>query len=129
MTRPIWLTPEIMLEVHSEQIAEHGGTDGIRDEGLFESAMSRPLNAFAYGDDDLINLAALYAAGIIKNHPFLDGNKRTGFVASELFLTLNGVALPASDDEVLAAVLSLASGEWDDKDYANWLRENTEAAA
>lgn len=118
-----------MLEVHSDQIAEHGGTDGIRDEGLLDSAMSRPLNAFAYGEDDLITLAALYAAGIVKNHPFLDGNKRTGFVASEVFLDLNGIDLMATDDEVLAAVLSLASGEWDDKDYANWLRENTVASA
>jgi death-on-curing protein len=129
MSRPFWLNVGFILEVHSDQIAEHGGIDGIRDDGLLESAMFRPLNAFEYGEESILSLAALYAAGIIKNHPFLDGNKRTGFVASEVFLDINGFNMTATDEEALAAVLSLASGEWDDKDYANWLRDNTEAFA
>ena len=124
MTRPVWIPKSLILEIHTEQIAEHGGTDGIRDDGLLESALARPLNAYAYGVEDIIALAALYGAGITKNHPFLDGNKRTGFVATELFLASNGYALTASDEEVLAAVLSLASGEWDEDAYADWLREN-----
>lgn len=124
MTRPIWIPKSLILEIHTEQIAEHGGTDGIRDDGLLESALARPLNAYAYGVEDIIALAALYGAGITKNHPFLDGNKRTGFVATELVLASNGYALTASDEEVLAAVLSLASGEWDEDVYADWLREN-----
>ena len=122
MTQPKWLPLNFILEIHSAQIAEHGGADGIRDEGLLESALSRPLNAFNYGVDDLCELAALYGCGIIQNHPFLDGNKRTGLVALELFLELNGLRLMASDEETLATILAVASGEWSAPELTTWLR-------
>ena len=93
--------------------------------GLLESALARPLNAFAYGVEDIFDLAALYAAGVVKNHPFVDGNKRTGFILSELFLNANGWSLYATDEDVIACVLLLAGGEWDEQQYAVWLRENS----
>jgi death-on-curing protein len=124
MTRPNWLPEWLVYEVHDDQIAEHGGAPGVRDAGLLESALARPLNAFAYGAEDVFDLAALYAAGIIKNHPFIDGNKRTGFILSELFLNANGWSLDATDDDVIACVILLAGGEWDERNYAAWLREN-----
>lgn len=125
MTRPNWLPEWLVYEVHDDQIAEHGGAPAVRDAGLLESALARPLNAFAYGVEDIFDLAALYAAGIVKNHPFIDGNKRTGFILSELFLNANGWWLDASDDDVIASVLLLAGGEWNDLNYAAWVRENS----
>lgn len=125
MTRPNWLPEWLVYEVDDDQIAEHGGAPGVRDAGLLESALARPLNAFAYGVEDIFDLAALYAAGIVKNHPFIDGNKRTGFILSELFLNANGWWLDATDDDVIASVLLLAGGEWNDLNYAAWLRENS----
>jgi death-on-curing protein len=115
----------LVYEVHDDQIAEHGGASVVRDAGLLESALARPLNAFAYGVEDIFDLAALYAAGIVKNPPFIDGNKRTGFILSELFLNANGWSLDATDDDVIASVLLRASGEWNDQNYAAWLRENS----
>ncbi len=126
MTRPVWLPEWLVYEMHEAQIDEHGGAAGVRDAGLLESALARPLNAFAYGVEDLCELASLYATGIVKNHPFVDGNKRTGFVLSELFLNANGWELTASDEEVIASVLMLASSEWDDRDYAGWLKEKAQ---
>ena len=123
MTTPIWIPLEFVLEIHSKQILEHGGGDGVRDLALLESGLARPENAFAYGVGDLSSLAALYGTGIIQNHPFIDGNKRTGLVVLELFLELNGWRSSASDEETLAAILSVASGEWNDEALANWLRE------
>jgi death-on-curing protein len=125
MTRPKWLPEWLVYEVHNDQIAEHGGASGVRDAGLLESALARPLNAFAYGVEDIFDLAALYAAGAVKNHPFVDGNKRTGFILSELFLNANGWSLDATDDDVIACVLLLAGGELDEQNYAVWLRENS----
>ncbi|MBB35474.1 MAG: type II toxin-antitoxin system death-on-curing family toxin [Hirschia sp.] len=122
---PRWLTEDLLLRVHDRQMADHGGQTGIRDMGLFQSALARPLNAWSYGETDLCILASLYGAGIIKNHPFLDGNKRTGLVAAELFLTINGVKLIAPDAEILAVILALAGGDIDDKIFAEWLREFT----
>lgn len=124
MTQPNWIPLETVLEIHSAQILEHGGQDGIRDAGLLESALARPLNAFSYGEKKICDLAALYGAGIIKNHSFLDGNKRTGLVVLELFLELNGLRSEASDEETLAAILSVASGEWDNIALAEWLRQH-----
>ncbi len=124
MTQPNWLPLNFILEIHSAQIAEHGGADGIRDEGLLESALSRPLNAFNYGVDDLCELAALYGCGIIQNHPFIDGNKRTGLVALELFLEINDLRLMAPDEDTLATILSVASGDWALPELTDWLREN-----
>jgi len=115
-----------MLAVHERQLAEHGGPEGVRDMGLLESALARPQNAYAYGETDLSALAAKYAAGIIQNHPFVDGNKRTGYLAAELFLALNGHHLMASDEECLASTLLLAAGELSEDEYAAWLRENSE---
>ena len=123
---PRWLTEDLLLRVHDRQMADHGGQTGIRDMGLYQSALARPLNAWSYGETDLCILASLYGAGIIKNHPFLDGNKRTGLVAAELFLTINGVKLIAPDAEILAVILALAGGDIDDKDFAEWLREFTQ---
>ena len=126
MTRPVWLPPSLLLDVHERQLEVHGGASGLRDEGLFESALNRPLNAYAYGVEDLCELAALYAAGLVKNHPFVDGNKRTAAVAAELFLVVNGLRLTASDEELVGAILSLASSKADESDFATWLRESTE---
>jgi death-on-curing protein len=129
MTRPTWLPEWLVYEVHEDQIAEHGGAAGVRDAGLLDSALARPLNAFAYGVEDIFDLAALYAAGVVKNHPFVDGNKRTGFILSELFLNANGWSLDAADDDVIASVLLFAGGEWDEQNYAAWLRENASRTA
>lgn len=124
MTEPRWLPRTFILEIHSTQIAEHGGADGVRDAGLLESALARPVNAYGYGVEDICELAALYCAGIIQNHPFVDGNKRTGLVALELFLELNGFRLIASDEETLASILAVASGEWDESALAPWIRSS-----
>src|SRR3990172_9535685 len=108
-------------------IAEHGGSHGVRDTGLLESALSRPVNLFSYGDPDLPALAAAYAAGIIKNHPFIDGNKRTGFAAAATFLDRNGLELTASEAEATRMTLDLASGSVAEEEYGAWLRENSRA--
>ncbi len=125
MTRPKRLPEWLVYEVHDNQIAEHGGASGVRDAGLIESALARPLNAFACGVEDIFDLAALHAAGVVKNNPFVDGNKRTAFILSELFLKANGWSLDATDDDVIACVLLLAGGEWGEQNYAVWLRENS----
>jgi death-on-curing protein len=126
MTAPVWIPPEVVLAIHDEQIAEHGGLAGVRDATLLDSALARPQNAFAYGEKDLCLLAALYAAGIVRNHPFADGNKRTAFVACELFLTVNGLLLEAGDDACIEQTVALAAGEIDEHAYALWLRDNVE---
>ena len=126
MTAPVWIPPEVVLAIHDEQIAEHGGLAGVRDATLLDSALARPQNAFAYGEKDLCLLAALYAAGIVRNHPFADGNKRTAFVACELFLTVNGLLLEAGDDACSEQTVALAAGEIDAHAYALWLRDNVE---
>ncbi len=114
-----------MLAVHETQLAEHGGGTGIRDAGLLASALARPRNAAAYGAADVPALAALYALGIIKNHPFIDGNKRVGTVLLETFLQLNGYRLGASDAELLATIMALAAGELDDEAFTLWVRERS----
>jgi death on curing protein len=125
MKEPRWLPKDLILAVHNRQLAEHGGGAGVRDEGLLESALARPQNLFAYGESDVAALAGAYAFGIAKNHPFVDGNKRTAFVACELFLATNGYDLVASDEECLAMMLSLAASEIGEAEFAAWLRENT----
>ncbi len=115
----------VALAIHEAQLAEHGGIAGVRDEGLFSSAMARPQNLAAYGDrPDVADLAAAYAFGLARNHPFLDGNKRTAFVVMELFLTLNGHTLDAEDAECISTMESLAAGELPEKEYAAWLRSH-----
>jgi death on curing protein len=119
----IWVTPDVALAVHAEQIAEHGGSEGVRDAGLVESALARPQNLVAYTDPDAAELAAAYAFGIARNHPFVDGNKRTAAVISETFLMLNGYTLIASDAELVVAFLALAAGELSEAELAAWFRE------
>ena len=126
MTEPVWLPKSLVLAVHDRQLAEHGGARGVRDEGLLESALARPENQRAYGEKDVATLAAAYAFGIARNHPFIDGNKRTAFVACELFLVANGVELVASDEECLAMMLALAASEIDDAEFAAWLRDRVQ---
>lgn len=120
-----FLDRAIILAVHEEQLAQHGGGIGLRDEGLLESALARAENLAAYNPDaDAAALAAAYAFGIAKNHPFIDGNKRTAFVAMELFLMDNGYALTASDEEALMTMLRLAAGAMGEEEYAGWIRSN-----
>jgi death-on-curing protein len=111
--------------MHDEQIAEHGGSPGLRDSGLLSSALARPQHKAVYGTPSVFDLAAAYAAGIILNHPFVDGNKRTGFLAAYVFLDLNGWLLVAPEAEAVSAVLALALREIDEHNFSNWLKENT----
>ena len=125
MTEPEWLSKDLMLAVHDEQLAEHGGGIGVRDAGLLESALERPRNRFAYDPAvDLPTLAAAYAFGLARNHPFVDGNKRTAFVAAEVFLELNGMTVTASDEACVLTMVRLAAGEMEEPAYAEWLRAN-----
>jgi death on curing protein len=125
MIEPEWLTKALNLAVHDEQLAEHGGGIGVRHSGLLESALARPQNRLAYDSRaDLPALAAAYAFGLARNHPFVDGNKRTAFVAAELFLDLNGMALAASDEDCVLTMLRLAAGEIEEVAFAAWLRAN-----
>jgi death on curing protein len=123
---PRWLPKDLILTVHNRQLAEHGGAAGVRDEGLLESALARPLNLFAYGESDAAALAGAYAFGIARNHPFVDGNKRTALVACELFLAANGYDVTAPDEECLAMMLGLAASEIGESEFATWLRENVQ---
>ena len=120
----IWVTVEVAITAHAEQLAEHGGGDGVRDPGLLESAMARPQNLAQYGEPDIAELAASYAFGIARNHPFVDGNKRTAAVFSETFLALNGGTLQASDAELVVAFVALAAGELSEDELTIWFREH-----
>jgi death-on-curing protein len=117
-----WLDAEVLLAVHEEQLAEHGGAPGTRDAGLFESALARPRHLAVYGTPDVAELAAAYGYGIARNHPFIDGNKRTAFVAVELFLALNGHELAAPDADCVITMLRVAAGDIDEADFAGWVR-------
>lgn len=123
MTEWIWVETEAAVAAHQEQLAEWGGPDGIRDEGAFESAMARPRNLAVYGEPDAAALAASYAYGLARNHPFVDGNKRTAAVVSEGFLNLNGYVLKANDAEVAVTFQALAAGEISEDELAAWFRE------
>ena len=125
-----WLGKTLVLAIHARQIAEHGGTAELRDEGLLESALARAQQLHAYGDPapDLADLAAALAHGIARNHPFVDGNKRTAHVAYRTFLLLNGAELVANDEEKYIAMLSLAEGTLAERDFAAWLRERVQLA-
>ena len=121
----IWLSRQIVLAVHDEQLGEHGGASGIRDEGLLESALARPLNLAGYGEPDVVELAATYAIAIARNHPFVDGNKRTAYVAMVLFLSLNGLAFrPADQAAAVITMLNMAAGDISDEDFTLWVRAN-----
>lgn len=124
--RPIWIEERDVLAIHDRLLAAHGGRPGLRDEGLLQSALARPLQYRAYADQsNVIEMAALYTAGILRNHPFVDGNKRTGFVTGVLFLELNGFSFMASEEDATQAVLGLAGGTLDEAAYTAWLRANS----
>lgn len=125
MIEPVWIDLHVVLAIHDEQLAEHGGQPGVRDPGLLESALGRPRNQFAYGDTSITRLAASYAFGISRNHPFLDGNKRTSLVVAELFLELNGYTLTASDAHCVTTFLQLAAGELSEDQLADWIAVNS----
>ena len=127
MKEPIWLNREDCLAIHELMLAQHGGLAGVRDEGLLESALSKPQHLFARASPTLAQMAASYAAGIILNHPFLDGNKRTGFMLAATFLELNGLELSATEESVIAMTLALASGKLKQAAYAEWLGKNSGA--
>jgi death on curing protein len=126
MSEPVWLENELVLAIHERQLVEHGGAEGLRDEALLQSALGRPLNHFAYESSDVVEIAAKYTAGIVKNHPFVDGNKRTGFVVGVLFLELNGNRFTASEEAAAQAVLELAAGTMDERGFCEFLRANAD---
>lgn len=123
MTAWRWLDRAVILAIHDMQLAEHGGGAGVRDSGLLDSAMARPKNLTAYGNPDAAALAAAYGYGIARNHAFIDGNKRTAFVATELFLRLNGWQLSATDADCVLTMLSVAAGDMNEEALADWLRQ------
>ena len=125
MNQWTWIEESVVWAVHEAQLAEHGGSAGVRDPGLLASALARPLNQVAYGEPDAATLAAAYAFGIARNHPFIDGNKRTAFVCAELFLALNGYQLQAEDANCVSTMLALAAGEISEAEFAAWLRTNS----
>jgi len=122
MNEPIWIEAADCHVLHATMLERFGGADGVREEGLLRAALDRPRNVFVYGEPDGFNLEAVYGARIVKNHPFLDGNKRTGFVAAALFLELNGLGFQAPEEEVVERALALAAGEIDEAAYAAWLK-------
>jgi death on curing protein len=125
MKKPVWIDERDALVLHNRLLELHGGAGGLRDGGLLQSALARPQQQYSYAEAaDIIDMAAAYTAGILRNHPFLDGNKRTGFVVGILFLELNGYRFVASEEDAAQAVLQLAAGTIDDADYSSFLRGN-----
>lgn len=122
-----WIDKRALLMLHDESLVDHGGAPGLRDEGLLDSALARPLNLLAYGDPDFADLAAAYGVGLAKNHPFVDGNKRAAFLSAGLFLMLNGYRLAAGQAEATVAMLDVAAGELDEAAFASWIRANSKA--
>lgn len=123
-----WIDRDVLLMLHDESLAEHGGGVGIRDEGLLDSALSKPLNNVAYGAPDIAELAAAYGFGLAKNHPFVDGNKRAAFLAVGLFLYLNGYRLTATQADATRAILALAGSEINESQFAQWIRDHMREA-
>ena len=128
MSEPVWVEREDCLAMHEKLLERFGGLKGIRDEGLLESALNKPRHLFSYGKPTVFEMAASYAVGIVKNHPFLDGNKRTGFVAAALFIEANGYLFQATEEEAVLETLALAAGETTEADYAAWLAKNSVSA-
>ena len=126
----VWLEKALVLAIHDRQVAEHGGSAGVRDDGLLESALARPQQLHAYGDPspDLADLAAALAYGLARNHPFVDGNKRTAAVCCEAFIEVNGTTLEAEDFDLFQQYLALAEGKLSERDFAGWLRERLRSA-
>lgn len=129
MKAPTWLGKGFVLVLHEELLADFGGSAGVRDEGMLESALARPLNLFEYERPSLFDLAAAYAFGIVGNHPFIDGNKRTGFMAAYVFLGRNGWQLTASEADATAATLALAAKQMTEGEFGTWLKENCRKSA
>ena len=123
-----WILKSVVVAFHDMQLMQHGGALGLRDEGLLDSALSRPENLAAYGEPDAFDLAASYACGITKNHPFTDGNKRVAFITAVVFLEVNGFTFRASEVDVVLNVLALAAGEMPEQDFAAWLRAHSKPA-
>ncbi|MFM7182426.1 MAG: type II toxin-antitoxin system death-on-curing family toxin [Verrucomicrobiales bacterium] len=126
MKEPVWITREILLAIQASLIARFGGLAGIRDEGLLDTALARPQQLFHYENPGPTEMAASYAAGIVKNHPFIDGNKRAGFMAAYTFLAANGLQLTAPEEEAVVFTLALAAGELDAAAYAAWLERSVQ---
>lgn len=124
MSEPIWLFPELVIAFHDEQLREFGGPPGIRDRGMLESALDRPKNKWTYGEQDLAKLAAAYAFGIARNHPFVDGNKRASLLSIVTFLGLNGIDFVADNAEAVVIIQGLAAGEIDEEGLSRWIRDN-----
>jgi death on curing protein len=127
VNEPNWIERPVLLAVQTELLNRFGGLAGVRDEGLLDSAIGKPRNLFAYGDPTVFELAASYATGLVKNHPFLDGNKRIGFMAAYIFLGANGWSLEAPEEEAVLQTLALAAGAATEADYALWLEKNSVA--
>lgn len=121
-TEPVWLDATDASAIHDRQLAEHGGGVGVRDAGLLESALARPVNRWNYGEDDRCALAAAYAFGMARNHPFTDGNKRTAWVLARLFLALNGVTIAFEPEDAIRTMQALAGGELSEEELADWFR-------
>jgi death-on-curing protein len=124
MSEPIWLDVEILVNLHAEQLALFGGSDGIRDQGMLESALDRPINKFTYGETDLAALAATYTFDVVRNHPFVDRNKRAAFGALIVFLGLNGIDFRVAPESATAMILALAAGEVNEEGLTRWIRDN-----
>ena len=124
MTAWVWIEREVIVAIHEMQLAEHGGLEGVRDAGLLDSALGRPQNLAAYGTPDIAALAAAYGWGISRNHPFIDGNKRTGWVLARLFLRLNGVTIAFPPEEAVRTIWALAAGDLDEGALADWFRRH-----
>jgi death-on-curing protein len=129
MKEPVWVEKEALLLLHAKGLARFGGAEGLRDEGLLDSALARPRNAFHYDDrQEIVALAASYAFGLAKNHPFVDGNKRAAFMATGVFLTVNGYVLDADIVGAIQAMMAVAAGEIDESRFAIWLKQNVKRA-
>ena len=119
-----WVNRQVLLLLHDESLAEHGGAPGLRDEGLLDSALARPVNLALYKQPDVASLAASYGVGLAKNHPFVDGNKRTAFLAVGMFLAVNGFRLRATQVDATLTVMDVAAGVLDEAAFAQWIREH-----
>jgi death-on-curing protein len=124
MSEPLWLTRQMIVAIHDEQLAIHGGASGLRDEGMLESALDRPRNRWAYEQAELAELAAAYAFGIARNHPFVDGNKRTSLLALYTFLGVNGIDFAVAEADAAAMILALAAGEVSEESLVRWIRDS-----
>lgn len=126
MKRPVWVLKNLVLSLHEQLLAEHGGASGIRDERLLDSALARPQNIYSYGKTDLFTLAGAYINGILRNHPFIDGNKRTALMTGYVFLSRNGKELIADEAEATQIMLALAGSMVSEEDFTLWLKNNCE---